>query len=200
MGSKSQASGMQNTASSHPGGTAPSLHPNTQLRQIWAPAAVCVGGTGKNTSLEAPFQTQWKRLWLGGISADQYIKPDNGRDHIQPPGWMEEGRRMSNTRSPGVLIQGIASSLAFQRAASPIASPSRLHRHKRSQATPLSQQPRPSEILPALLVPAWALSMAQAKRWKGRAINHRAFLLCLMTQALGRCNAPSLLRHLSQLH
>ena len=38
---------------------------------------------------------------------------------------------------------------------------------------PLSPQPWPFEILPALLVPAWASSTAQAKRWEGRAIKQR---------------------------
>lgn len=70
---------------------------------------------------------------------------------------------MSNTRSLGVLIWGIASSLGFHITQLPAQT-----QVVTGNAT--LPKAKASKILPALPVPAWALSKAQAKCWKGRAI------------------------------
>lgn len=93
LGCKSQAVGIQNAAFLHPGSTAPSLlPPHGSGRPRYLLLCACQGATGKKKThfLEVLSQTQWKRLWFGGISAGQYIEPGNGRDHSLLGGWRRQ--------------------------------------------------------------------------------------------------------------
>lgn len=150
-------------------------HPCSQTRGSGRPGHLLLCMLGGRREKHVPWKHRFK---LGGRDSGLVASPlintlNQQRQRPHTASWVDgggEGRTMSNTRSLGVLIWGIASTLAFQRAAPPIALPSCPHGHKQPQAMPLSQQPRPSEIFTALLVPVWALSMAQAKRCEGRAI------------------------------
>lgn len=143
MGSKSQPISMRNATSSHSGSTAPSLFPNTWLRQTWIPATVCV--LGGQREKHGPWKHHFKISGRdSGLVASLLTKTLNSAMVETTYSLLGGWRRMSNTRS-ALFSRCLNTGHSLQPglSASSITSPSHLHTHKQSQALPFSQQPRP---------------------------------------------------------